>query len=91
MALVIMIIIWIVIGLLIGALADPIWKGYRPYGLTKDYLFAIAAAVITGLFDWYILPLIHIEGTLRFVAALLEPPLGALAALWVMRLIKKQD
>jgi len=89
MTIVILAAIWIVIGLLIGAVADPIWKGYRPYGATMDYVVAVVSAILVGLFDWYILPLINIEGTLRFVAALLEPPMGAILALWVMRLIRK--
>lgn len=90
MTIVILVAIWIVIGLLIGAAADPIWKGYRPFGATMDYVIAIVTTILVGLADWYILPLINIEGALRFVAALLEPPLGAILALWVMRLIRKQ-
>jgi hypothetical protein len=51
---------------------------------------AIIASVITGLLDWYVLPLIGITGTLRFVAAVLEPAIVALFVLWIMRIIKKE-
>jgi uncharacterized membrane protein YeaQ/YmgE (transglycosylase-associated protein family) len=87
---VIFFLIWIVIGVLAGALADPIWKGRRPYGEIADYAVAIIASVITGLLDWYVLPLIGITGTLKFVAAVMEPACVALIVLWVMRIIKKE-
>jgi uncharacterized membrane protein YeaQ/YmgE (transglycosylase-associated protein family) len=87
---VIFFLIWIVIGVLAGALADPIWKGRRPYGEVADYVVAIIASIITGLLDWYVLPLIGITGTLKLVAAVLEPALVALLALWIMRLIRKE-
>jgi uncharacterized membrane protein YeaQ/YmgE (transglycosylase-associated protein family) len=83
-------LIWIVIGILIGALADLIWKGERPYGEIADYVVAIVATLITGLLDWYILPLLGFEGTILFIAAVAEPILVALLALWVMRLIKRR-
>jgi uncharacterized membrane protein YeaQ/YmgE (transglycosylase-associated protein family) len=83
-------IIWIVIGLLIGALADPIWKGNRPYGEIADYVVAIVAALVTGLLDWVVLPRLGFEGTILFIAAVAEPILVALIALWVMRLIKRR-
>ncbi len=83
-------VIWIVIGVLAGALADPIWKGRRPYGELTDYAVAIIATVITGLLDWYVLPMIGITGTLKFVIAVLEPATVALLALWIMRIIRKE-
>jgi uncharacterized membrane protein YeaQ/YmgE (transglycosylase-associated protein family) len=91
MGLVVMLAIWVVIGVLIAALAPNIFKGERPYGDTTDYIVAIVATVITGLGDWYILPAINIEGALRFVAALIEPPLAALVVLWVMRYWKRRQ
>jgi uncharacterized membrane protein YeaQ/YmgE (transglycosylase-associated protein family) len=83
-------LIWIVIGVLAGALADPIWKGRRPYGEVADYIVAIIATVVTGLADWYVLPLIGITGTFKFVIAVIEPALVALVALWIMRIIRKE-
>jgi uncharacterized membrane protein YeaQ/YmgE (transglycosylase-associated protein family) len=84
-------LIWIVIGVLAGALADPIWKGRRPYGEIADYIVAIIATIITGLLDWYVLPRIGITGTFKFVIAVIEPALVALFALWIMRIIRKEE
>ena len=92
MGIVVMLAIWIIIvGAIIGALAGNIFKGERPYSETTDYIVSIVATVITGLGDWYILPAINIEGALRFVAALIEPPLAALVVLWVMRYWKRRQ
>ncbi len=89
MTLIILFLIWILLGTLGAMLAGNIWKGVRPIGERGDYLVAIVFAILTGLSDWYLLPMMHITGMLRFVAALIEPLLGALIALWVVRLIKK--
>ena len=87
--LIVMIAVWIVIGLLMGVLAGLIWKGERPYGEAGDYLLSIAASVITGLIDWFILPLMNIEGVIKLIAAILEPALVALVVLWLVRKLKK--
>jgi uncharacterized membrane protein YeaQ/YmgE (transglycosylase-associated protein family) len=89
MNIVILIAIWIVIGLIIATLAPMIWKRERPYGETGDYVVAVIAAVLTGLLDWFVVPMFGIEGTLLILAAILEPALVALLAMWVMRLIKR--
>jgi hypothetical protein len=66
-----------------------IWKRERPYGETADYVVAVIAAVLTGLLDWFVVPMFGIEGTLLILAAILEPALVAFLAMWVMRLIKR--
>lgn len=91
MDIVIMAAIWVIIGLLIAALAPNIFKGERPYGDTNDYIVAIVVTIVTGLFDWYVLPLMNITGALRFVAALIEPPIAALLVLWLMRYLKRRQ
>ncbi len=87
--LIVMIVVWIVIGLVIGLLAGSIWKGVRPLGEAADYLISIAATVITGLLDWYVVPLVSEEVVLKLVAALIEPPLVALFVLWLVRRLKR--
>jgi uncharacterized membrane protein YeaQ/YmgE (transglycosylase-associated protein family) len=89
MDLIVMIVIWIVIGLVMALLAGSIWKGVRPLGEVGDYLISIAASVITGFFDWYILPLLNIEGAIKFIAAIIEPALVALFVLWLVRKLKR--
>lgn len=91
MGIVFMIAIWVVIGVLVAALAPNIFKGERPYGDATDYIVSIVATIVTGLLDWYVLPLLNIEGALRFVAALIEPPLAAVMLLWLMRYLKKRQ
>jgi hypothetical protein len=84
-----MIGIWVILGLLIGALAETIWKAPRPLGAAWDYAIAIVLCIGTGLIDWYVLPLLNIEGTIKFLAAVIEPPLMALIGLWAVRKFKK--
>jgi uncharacterized membrane protein YeaQ/YmgE (transglycosylase-associated protein family) len=89
MQIVVMLAIWVVLGLLIGILAGSIWKGEKPYGEVADYAIAIAASVITGLAGWFVMPMIGIQGSMRFIVAVTEPPLVALFVLWVLRRVKK--
>jgi len=90
MTLVIMIALWIVLGLIGGMAAGSIWKGERPIGERNDYILAVVFAVITGLIDWFVLPLMGITGAFKFATLVIEPFLGGLVALWVVRLLKKK-
>ena len=90
MGIVIMIAIWIVIGLLAAMVADSIWEEPRPLNETWRYVVSILTTVVVGVGDWYILPLIGIEGILKFVISILEPAASALIVLWVIRLIGKR-
>jgi uncharacterized membrane protein YeaQ/YmgE (transglycosylase-associated protein family) len=78
----------VVVGLVIGALAGPIWKDQRPLGVRGDYLVAIGTAVVIGLLDWYIIPLMGFSDTLKWLGVIFEPPLGALFVLWLVRKAK---
>jgi uncharacterized membrane protein YeaQ/YmgE (transglycosylase-associated protein family) len=89
MDLIVMMVVWVVIGLLMGLLAGSIWKGVRPIGEAGDYLLSIAVSVVTGLLDWYIMPLLNIEGVIKLVASIIEPALVALFVLWLVRKLKK--
>ncbi len=71
-------------GLLIGWIAGLIWKE-RPYGLLGDLLIAAGSTVLIGLFDWYVIPALGFSTTLRNIGVLIEPPLGALLILWLVR------
>jgi uncharacterized membrane protein YeaQ/YmgE (transglycosylase-associated protein family) len=87
-SIVIWFIIWIVIGLLVGALASLVAKGAPPYGQGVDIIAAVLAMVIVGLGDYFILPLVGIKGALAFVTQILEPLVGAIIVLWLLRFIK---
>jgi uncharacterized membrane protein YeaQ/YmgE (transglycosylase-associated protein family) len=88
--LVIWLVIWIVIGLLVGALASVVARSEPPYGLVVDIVASVLTMVVVGLGDYYILPLMGITGALRFAGTVLEPLMGAVLVLWLLRYIKRR-
>ena len=74
----------IVVGLIIGYIAGLIWKDDF-----NNYPAAIIAAVITGLLDYFVIPMIISSETLMWVGVALEPPLVALGVLWLIRYSQK--
>jgi len=90
MQIVILIVAMIVVGLIAGWLAGPIWKNKRPIGVQGDYTAAIITAVVVGLMDWFVIPAMGIRNmTLIYLAVAMEPFLGALLVLWIIRRAKK--
>ena len=79
----------LLVGLLVGFIAGLIWKDNRPYGVMGDFLIAIVSAIIFGLMDWFVIPAMGFSQTMKLIGVALEPPLGALAVLWIIRLAKK--
>jgi uncharacterized membrane protein YeaQ/YmgE (transglycosylase-associated protein family) len=84
-----LLVVMIVVGLLMGALAGVIWKGNRPIGVQGDYVVAVITAVIVGLLDWFVIPAMGFSETLKYIGVALEPALGALIVLWVIRRAKR--
>ncbi|MBT3313568.1 MAG: hypothetical protein HN390_03045 [Anaerolineae bacterium] len=76
----------IVVGLIIGYIAGLIWKDDF-----NNYPTAIIAAVITGLLDWFVIPMIVSSETLKWIGVALEPPLVALGVLWLIRYSKNRQ
>jgi uncharacterized membrane protein YeaQ/YmgE (transglycosylase-associated protein family) len=89
MQILILLVVMVLVGLIIGALAGPIWKNKRPIGVTGDYLVSVLVAVAVGLIDWYVIPSMGFSTTMRNLGVALEPAFGALIALWVVRLAKR--
>jgi len=89
MQIVILIIAMVVVGIIAGWLAGPIWKNKRPIGVQGDYIAAIISAVLIGLMDWYVIPAMGFSDSLRNIGVAMEPFLGALLVLWIIRLAKK--
>ena len=89
LSVVILVIAMIAVGVIIGALADPIFKGRHPIGVTGDYIAAIISAVAVGLLDWYVIPAMGFSDSLRNLGVALEPALGALLVLWIIRQARK--
>jgi uncharacterized membrane protein YeaQ/YmgE (transglycosylase-associated protein family) len=89
MEILILIVVMIVVGLIMGALAGVIWKENRPIGVQGDYIAAVITAVAVGLLDWFVIPAMGFSETLKYIGVALEPALGALIVLWVIRLAKR--
>jgi uncharacterized membrane protein YeaQ/YmgE (transglycosylase-associated protein family) len=89
MEILIVIVAMVVVGIIIGFVAGLIWKDNRPYGARGDYIIAIIAAVIMGLIDWYVIPAMGFSETIRNIGLLIEPALGALLVLWLIRVAKR--
>jgi len=88
MELVILIVAMIVVGLIIGWLAGPIWKNKRPIGVQGDYIASVITAVAVGLMDWYVIPAMGFSDSLRNMGVAIEPALGSLLVLWIIRKAK---
>lgn len=89
MNILILVIAMVLVGLLIGWMAGLIWKDKRPIGVQGDYATAVIVAVVVGLMDWFVIPAMGFSTGLRNVGVALEPALGALFVLWLIRLAKK--
>ena len=89
MDILILIVAMIVVGLIIGWLAGPIWKNKRPIGVRGDYIASVITAVAVGLMDWYVIPAMGFSTTMRNLGVAMEPALGALIVLWIIRAAKR--
>lgn len=89
MNIIILIVAMIVVGLIIGWLAGPIWKNKRPIGVRGDYIASVITAIAVGLMDWYVIPAMGFSNTMRNMGVAMEPALGALLVLWIIRAAKK--
>lgn len=88
MTLFILLAAMVMIGLLSGWSAGLIWKKPRPMGLSGDLLYGILSAVLVGLLDWYLIPALGFSPTIKYIAIALEPLLGAILVLWLVRQAK---
>jgi uncharacterized membrane protein YeaQ/YmgE (transglycosylase-associated protein family) len=89
MQIILLVIAMVIVGLIIGWIAGLLWKDNRPIGVSGDYLAAIVAAVVIGLIDWYVIPAMGFSDTLKYISIALEPALGALIVLWIIRQAKR--
>ena len=89
MQIVILVVIMIVVGLIMGWVGGLIWKDKRPIGVAGDYIAAVITAVAVGLLDWFVIPAMGFSDTMKYLGVAIEPALGALLVLWVIRLAKK--
>lgn len=88
MEIVILVIVMILVGVLVAALAPKIFKGEAPYGVRADYIASVTAAVLMGFLDWFLIPMIIDSETLKFIGVALEPLFTSVIVLWLMRKAK---
>ena len=86
MEIVYLILAMVVVGLIVGYIAGLIWKDDR-----NNYPVAIIAAVITGLLDFYVIPMMGFSDTMKWLGVAFEPPLAALGVLWLIRYAKRDE
>jgi len=79
----------VLVGLLVGAIASLIWKENQPLGAAGDYAVAVISAIIIGLACWYVIPAMGFSATIKWLGVAIEPALGALIVLWIVRKVKK--
>jgi uncharacterized membrane protein YeaQ/YmgE (transglycosylase-associated protein family) len=89
MDIVILIVAMLVVGLIMGWVGSLIWKENRPIGVRGDYIAAVITAVAVGLIDWFVIPAMGFSTGLRNLGVALEPAIGALIVLWIIRAAKK--
>jgi len=85
MAIVLLLAAMVLVGLLVGLLAGLIWKERKPLGVTGDYAVSILSAVVIGLLDWYVIPAMGFSDTMKWLGVAIEPALGAMFVLWIIR------
>ncbi len=89
MEILLLVLAMLVVGLLIGAIAGLIWKENRPIGVQGDYLVAVLSAIAIGLTDYFVIPAMGFSETMRWLGVAIEPALGALLILWLIRYAKR--
>jgi uncharacterized membrane protein YeaQ/YmgE (transglycosylase-associated protein family) len=90
MDILLLIILMVIVGLIIGWVAGLIWKDNRPIGVRGDYVVAVISAVLIGLLDWFVIPAIISNEMIKYIGVAIEPALGALLILWLIRVAKRQ-
>ena len=88
MDIIILVVAMVIVGLLMGVVAGAIWKDNRPIGVRGDYIASVITTVVVGLMDWYVIPAMGFSETLKWIGIALEPALGALLVLWIIRKAK---
>ena len=86
MAILYIILAMILVGLIAGFVAGLIWKDEY-----NNYPVAIIVAVIVGLIDYFVIPMMGFSDTLKWAGVATEPFLSALFILWLIRYAKRNQ
>ena len=79
-----------VIGIVIGFIANFVWKENRPIGVKGDFIAAILSCIVFGLGEWFLLPALGFNQTVKLLGTFIEAPIIAFAVLWLIRYIDKR-
>ncbi len=82
--------IMILYGIVIGFIAGLIWKENRPIGIKGDFIAAILSSIVFGLGEWFLIPALGFNQTMKLLGTFIEAPLISLALLWLIRVINKR-
>jgi hypothetical protein len=85
MEIVILLAAMVVVGLIMTYVARLIWKEEMPVSGSAAYLVGVAAAIITGLLDWVVIPAMGFSDTLKYLGVATEPPLVVLLVFWIIK------
>lgn len=86
-----MLVLFVVVGLLIGWLVPAAFKSKPPYGLGWDLIASVAAMLAFGSLEWFwLLGAIGLDHPvwLKILFALGDSGFGAAIVLWIMRRVK---
>ena len=75
----------VIAGLLMGYLAGVIWKQERPLGMNGDLGIGVLVTLLIGFLDWFLIPALGFSNDLKYLAVAIEPAIGALIVLWIIR------
>ena len=89
MQIIVLLVAMVLVGLLVGAVASLIWKENQPLGAAGDYIVAVISTVVLGLACWYVIPAMGFSATIKWLSVAIEPALGALIVLWIIRKVKE--
>jgi uncharacterized membrane protein YeaQ/YmgE (transglycosylase-associated protein family) len=88
---IVMLILFVIVGLLIGWLVPAAFKSRRPYGLSGDLIASVAAMLVFGILEWFwLLDAIGLSHPLwlKMLIALIDSAIGAAIVLWIVRRVK---
>jgi uncharacterized membrane protein YeaQ/YmgE (transglycosylase-associated protein family) len=86
-----MLILFVIVGLLVGWLVPAAFKSKPPYGLAWDLIASVVAMLVLGGVEWFwALGAVGLDHPvwLKALIALSDPAFGAAIVLWVMRRVK---
>lgn len=88
----VLLVIWVIMGLVIGNYASNIFRGQRPYGLGGDIIIGLIVTVLVGVMGWYFVKayMPNFIGIPLLLGQLIEPPVSALIVLWLVRYFKNK-